>query len=101
MGGDKGLEAGRLCCCLEVGRLGTPREGERRKHRKPMESSAASMRVIGLARRMDRAIAMMGELSCTTEGENSASLVSASPLSEAQCSLSSEYRNRIGIHSYR
>lgn len=61
MGGDKGLEAGRLCFCLLMGRLGTPCVGEKTNHKKPMERKAASMRLIGLARRMDRAIAMMEE----------------------------------------
>lgn len=58
VGGDSGFEAGELCFAFGV-ETGGAFEGEMTNIMKPTASRAASMRVMGLARRIERAMAMV------------------------------------------
>lgn len=58
VGGDSGFEAGELCFAFGV-EIGVTREGEKTKVIKPMANRVAIIRVMGLARRIDRTIVMV------------------------------------------
>lgn len=63
VGGDKGCSAAFSWRCWELADAEDAEgvEGESMKHMKPNASSAASTRLIGLVRRMERATAMAGQ----------------------------------------